>query len=149
MNAAQRAVRMQQAVAAGGMSHCVRRQVGALICLPDNVLIADGYNGGPRGGDKLCGGPTVCERELHQIRSNTQTEVGCHHAEQNAILNAGRTGRSCIGAWLFVTDPPCLACARMIHHSGIVKVLLPNNASSSDGILYLERVGVQVDRLTF
>lgn len=147
MNPVQQAVRMQQARLLGNMSHCTRRKVGALICWPDNVLISDGYNGAPRGGDKLCGGPDTCSRELLQITSNTRTEVGCHHAEQNAILNAGRTGRSCMGGWMFCTDPPCLACARMIHHSGITKVLLPNNAPASDGTLYLKQYGVVIEHL--
>lgn len=39
------------------LSNCPRRKFGALLLDPErNQVIGEGYNGGPRGGGKLCGG---------------------------------------------------------------------------------------------
>ena len=35
------------------LSHCARKQVGALI-VRDNMIISDGYNGTPTGFDNCC-----------------------------------------------------------------------------------------------
>jgi len=38
-------------------SNCPRRKFGAMLLDPErNVVLMDGYNGGPRGGGELCGG---------------------------------------------------------------------------------------------
>ena len=39
----------------GKLSHCKRRQVGALI-VKDRMIISDGYNGTPTGLDNSCEG---------------------------------------------------------------------------------------------
>ena len=36
-----------------GLSHCERKQVGAII-VKDGMIIADGYNGTPSGFDNSC-----------------------------------------------------------------------------------------------
>jgi deoxycytidylate deaminase len=59
-------------------------------------------------------------------------------------LNAGRTQRSCIGAYLFVTASPCLGCARLIHHSGISRVYLPDTCPDTEGTRYLLLYGVEI-----
>ena len=70
-----------------------------------NVILMDGYNGGPRGGGTLCGGD-VCLRDAHAIPSGTMLEIGCHHAEMNVICNAAASGVATKGAWLIVTGEP-------------------------------------------
>lgn len=55
--------RIQQCIAISECSPCPRRRFGALLLDPTrNVLLMDGYNGGPRGGVGLCGG-LFCERD--------------------------------------------------------------------------------------
>lgn len=50
-------VRIQQLLALAEASPCPRRKFGAMIYDPvTKALIADGYNGSPRGGGHLCGG---------------------------------------------------------------------------------------------
>jgi len=102
------------------MSPCCRRVVGAVIVDPRNNPIAMGFNGPPRGaaGD-LCGG-SVCHRS--SLPSGSTSVVGCHHAEQNALMNALHKGISVAGCSLVVTLAPCLGCARLIHHAGIASV---------------------------
>ena len=131
-------------------SPCPRRKVGALIVDPDsNVVISEGYNGTPRGsGDKLCGG-SVCLRDCDSIQSGTSNDVGCHHAEMNAILNAARVGQSTMGKWLIVDCDPCLMCAKAIHHSGIRVVYCPSEVKEdfAQGLSYLKANGVLTFRI--
>ena len=115
-----------------------------------NTIVSDGYNGPPRGGGDLCGG-TTCERDTLHIRSGTHMEVGCHHAEMNAILNAARVGVSTLGMHLIVTAEPCKMCARAIHHAGISKVyVLTGNYAEEEltGLSYLKKNGVELERIT-
>lgn len=120
-------IRIKQCEELKEASPCVRRKVSALIIDPyTNAVVSDGYCGSPRNqtnGD-LCGG-TICLRAEQNIPSGTQNDIGCHHAEMNAILNAARLGQSTAGKVLIVNCDPCLMCAKAIHHAGIVKVYSP------------------------
>ena len=44
---------LKMALEWGKLSHCKRRQVGALI-VKDKMIISDGYNGTPTGFDNNC-----------------------------------------------------------------------------------------------
>jgi len=135
--------RLSQALALSQLSSCIRRKVAALILSPDTLsVICDGYNGPPRKGPKVCGGDH-CERERLQITSGTQNDIGCYHAEQNAILNAARQGASTSGAIMICTTSPCLSCARAIYHAGIKAVYVPEGSYSTQGIEYLSEYEVE------
>ena len=138
-------VRIEQCLALAKASNCPRRKFGALLLDPDrNVVLMDGYNGGPRGGGDLCGGD-VCLRDTMKIPSGTRTEIGCHHAEMNVVCNAAANGVRCRGAWLIVTGEPCMMCAKLIHHAGIVRVLVVDGGySGENGVDYLRAHGVEV-----
>jgi dCMP deaminase len=132
-------IRSKQCELLASCSNCPRGKFGALVYNSDtNVLLVDGYNGGPRGGGKLCGGD-ICTRDRLSIPSGQRTEVGCHHAEMNAICNAARHGISLQGATMIVTGEPCLMCAKMIHHAGIQKVIYKKGGyTTSEGVSYLD-----------
>ena len=135
--------RLSQALALSQLSSCIRRKVASLILSPDTLsVISDGYNGPPRKGPKVCGGDH-CERERLQITSGTQNDIGCYHAEQNAILNAARQGASTSGAIMICTTSPCLSCARAIYHAGIKAVYVPEGSYSTQGIEYLAEYEVK------
>ena len=139
------AARVAQVLALASVSHCTRRKFGAVILSPErNVVVSDGYNGGPRGGGRLCGGE-ACLRD--GIPSGTRTEIGCHHAEANAIANAAFEGRSTAGTWLLVNGEPCQACAKLIHHAGIARVICIEGgyAGGAAGVEYLRAHGVAVE----
>jgi dCMP deaminase len=139
------AIRIEQCLALAKASNCPRRKFGALLLDPTrNVVLMDGYNGGPRGGGELCGG-NVCLRDLLQVQSGTRMEIGCHHAEMNVICNAAATGVACAGAWLIITGEPCILCAKLIHHAGITRVLIVEGGYvGENGVEYLEAHGVGV-----
>ena len=138
-------IRIEQCLALAKASNCPRRQFGALLLDPErNVILMDGYNGGPRGGGTLCGGD-VCLRDTMAIPSGTRLEIGCHHAEMNVICNAAANGVPTKGAWLIVTGEPCLLCAKLIHHAGITAVLVVDGGyAGENGVDYLGRHGVEV-----
>ncbi len=138
-------IRIEQCLALAKASNCPRRKFGALLLDPKrNVILMDGYNGGPRGGGELCGGDT-CLRDTMNVQSGTRMEVGCHHAEMNVVCNAAATGVACQGAWLIVTGEPCLMCSKMIHHAGIARVLVVEGGyAGENGVQYLRQHGVEV-----
>jgi dCMP deaminase len=138
-------VRVEQCLALAKASNCPRRKFGALLLDPDrNVVLMDGYNGGPRSGGDLCGG-NVCLRDEMKIASGTRVEIGCHHAEMNVVCNAAANGVRCRGAWLIVTGEPCAMCAKLIHHAGITRVLVVEGGfAGENGVQYLRQHGVEV-----
>lgn len=141
-------IRIRQCLQLSEASNCTRRKVGALLVDPTrNVILMDGYNGGPRGGGELCGGD-CCLRDKFKITSGTEVQVGCHHAEMNVICNAAANGVPTNGAWIIVNCDCCLMCAKLIHHSGIEKVItIADTYSTTDGIEYLKNHGVIVDNI--
>lgn len=143
-----KAYRISQCIQLAEQSTCPRRKFGALIVSQDNTILSEGYNGGPRRMPGLCDGHShVCERDLKQIPSGTHIEVGCIHAEMNAICNAARTGVSVLGAVLFVSGEPCLMCAKLIHQAGIARVVCVSGGymGGLDGVDWLTRCGVNVE----
>jgi len=113
-------------------SYCERRKVGALI-VKDKSIISDGYNGTPVGFEN------VCEDE------NGLTKHYVLHAEANAITKLASSTQSSIGATVYVTDAPCIECAKLIIQSHIVRVVYSIEYRLRDGIDLLERAGIQVD----
>ena len=141
--------RLEQCEVLSKQSTCPRRKIAAMIIGPEsNTIVADGYNGPPRGGGNLCGG-AHCERDTQKIKSGTHMEVGCHHAEMNAILNAARRGTPTLNTEMIVTAEPCNMCARAIHHAGITTVYaLRGQYTEQSGIKYLLANGVSVVNLS-
>ena len=116
------------------LSHCKRKQVGALI-VKDRMIISDGFNGTPSGYDNECETP-----------ENT-TKWHVLHAEANAILKVARSTQSCNNATLYVTLSPCKECSKLIHQSGIKRVVFGKKYSDTEGVDFLKEAGVEVDFL--
>ena len=138
-------IRIEQCLALSKASNCPRRKFGALLLDPQrNVVLMDGYNGGPRGGGELCGGDE-CLRDTQKVPSGTQIEIGCHHAEMNVICNAAASGVPTKDAWIIVTGEPCMMCAKLIHHAGIERVIVVDGGyGGANGVSYLQCHGVAV-----
>lgn len=104
-------------------SPCSRAKVGAIIFREDRkTILSTGFNGQARKSKlDLCNGFT-CKRNDLNIPSGEQIEVGCIHAEMNAISNAAFEGIAIEEASIVVTAPPCLICAKLIVQSGIKRV---------------------------
>ena len=59
----------------------------------------------------------ICEDE------NYETKWYVLHAEANAILKVAASTQSCEGATLYITLSPCKECSKLIHQSGINRVV--------------------------
>ena len=116
----------------GQLSYCVRKKVGAII-VKDRMIISDGYNGTPSGFENCC----EDEENL--------TKWYVLHAEANAILKVARSTQSCEGATLYITMSPCKDCSKLIHQSGIKRVVYQQSYKDSSGIDFLTRAGVTVE----
>ena len=116
------------------LSYCKRKQVGAII-VRDKMIISDGYNGTPSGFENCC-----------------EDEAGLTnwyvlHAEANAILKVAKSTQTCEGATLYITLSPCKECSKLIHQSGIKRVVYQMGYRDSSGIDFLEKAGVLVEQI--
>lgn len=138
-------MRIKQCLELAKVSNCPRKKFGALLLDPErNVVLMDGYNGGPRGGGRLCAGET-CARDDQSIVSGSMIEVGCHHAEMNVICNAAASGVATKGAYLIVNGEPCIMCAKLIHHAGIVAVVITEGVYTvTNGVKYLAENNIAI-----
>jgi dCMP deaminase len=103
---------MRLAHVAATRSNCMKRSVGAIIVNPDHQIVATGYNGTTFGFTNCCeGGWSRCNDPSNTQGQNLELCV-CIHAEENAILIAGRVQtKDCS---LYVTAFPCGLCAKFI-----------------------------------
>lgn len=131
------------ALAVSKRSTCNRRHYGCVI-VKDDVIVATGYNGSPRGEFNCCDAPLYCTRATCE-RYEGYEHCPAVHAEQNALLAVDRMHSqgatlylACEGLrsdyvkgnnyviedWLEDDNPkPCSLCARMIKNAGITKVV--------------------------
>ncbi len=116
------------------LSYCKRKQVGAII-VRDRMIISDGYNGTPSGFENCC------EDE------SGLTNWYVLHAEANAILKVARSTQTCDGATLYITLSPCKECSKLIHQSGIKRVVYQNGYKDTSGIDFLTKAGVIVEQI--
>ena len=116
------------------LSHCKRKQVGALI-VKDKMIISDGYNGSPTGFNN------ECEDE------NGNTKWHVLHAEANAILKVASSTQGCNNATLYLTLSPCKDCSKLIHQSGIKRVVYAAAYKDTTGLEFLKKAKVELNHL--
>ena len=115
-------------------SYCKRRQVGALL-VKDKMIISDGYNGTPSGF------PNICEDD------DNRTLPYVLHAEANAITKVAKSSNSSEGSTLYVTDSPCIECAKLIIQAGIKRVVYSKLYRVTDGINLMQEAGIKTEYL--
>jgi dCMP deaminase len=162
---------MKMAELTAELSYAKRLQVGAVI-VKNQQVIGTGYNGTPAGWDNTCedkvwdrgAGGWLDEHEIIEgwpyegtyldaagnemvgrYRLKTKPEV--LHAERNAIDKVAVSNESSKNALMFITHAPCLECSKSIYSSGISKVYYRNHYRSNEGILFLEKCGVEVTQI--
>jgi len=118
----------------GKLSYCKRKQVGAIV-VRDRMIISDGYNGTPSGFENCC----EDEEGL--------TKWYVLHAEANAISKVARSTQSCENATLYITLSPCKECSKLIHQSGIKRVVFQHGYRDTTGLEFLKKAGVIVDQI--
>lgn len=114
------------------LSHCNRKQVGALI-VKNGTIISDGFNGTPSGYPNDC----ECDNVTHWY---------VLHAEANAILKCAKWGNSCKDATLYITLFPCKDCAKLIFQAGITRVVYLDDYKDSSGLDFLRESGIEIKK---
>lgn len=115
----------------GQLSYCKRKKVGAII-VRDRMIISDGYNGTPSGFENFC------------EDDEGYTKWYVLHAEANAISKVASSTQSCENATLYITLSPCKECSKLIHQSGIKRVVYHEAYKDTSGIDFLVKAGIEV-----
>lgn len=135
---------MNVAKSMAARSRCVNRQVGAVIVTKENRPMAVGYNGPPASWDKAQDTETIithfgnlrpgvavknqltcedfCPRGGSSERGTSYSNCVSVHAEANALLFADR--RDYEGGTIYVTNPCCWDCAKLVSNSGVTRVVV-------------------------
>ncbi len=126
-------------------STCLRRFVGAVLVKEKNIL-ATGYNGAPSG-IKHCV-DIGCLRDKLKIPSGQRHEL-CYglHAEQNVILQAALHGVSTKDSQLYVTNQPCMICAKMLINAGIKEIIILDGYPDELAAQFLKAAKIKVRKL--
>ena len=116
------------------LSHCKRKQVGALI-VKDRMIISDGYNGTPTGFDNCC-----------------EDDAGDSfwyvlHAEANAMMKVAKSTHDSNGATLYITLSPCKHCSKNILQAGIRRVVYNKAYKDSSGLDFLKKSGILLEHI--
>ena len=150
------------------LSSAIRRQVGAVI-VKENRILSYGYNGMPTGWSNECeykeymsgdAGGWLSPEEIYEkwpfeeydstVESNRRyrlvTKDEVLHAEMNAISKVSGSTESSENATLFITTAPCIHCAKAIFQSGIKNIYYRDTYRDNNGIEFLEKGGVSVNR---
>ena len=140
------------ALAVSKRSTCLKRHYGCVI-VKDDIIIATGYNGSPRG-EENCSDRGTCKRADAERYSGYE-KCDSVHAEQNALIAASRDRllgatvylaceeyghdeiqsaiweTEIIGWFEDINPVPCPLCMRMLKNAGIEKVI------NRKGIVYV------------
>lgn len=122
---------LRMAVEWAKLSHCERKQVGAII-VKDHMIISDGYNGTPTGFDNCC----------EDEEGDTFWYV--LHAEANAMMKVARSTHDSSGSTLYITLSPCKNCSKNILQAGIKRVVYYIEYKDRSGLDFLERAGIEL-----
>ncbi len=125
---------MRMAVEWARLSHCHRKQVGALL-VKEGMIISDGYNGTPTGF------PNDCED------AQGLTHWYVLHAEANAIMKVARSTNNARGATLYLTHAPCKECSKLILQVGIERLVYLDAYKDPAGLELLRKGGLMVYKL--
>lgn len=146
------------------LSYAQRLKVGCLVVKNDRI-ISLGFNGTPSGWDNTCedrvympgdAGGWLSPEEIYQswplvdehgARYKLVTKQEVLHSEMNALMKLAKSTDSGEGATMFITHAPCINCAKAIYQAGITEVIYDNDYRSADGIYFLKKCGMSINKL--
>lgn len=121
---------------------CPRRQVGAVL-VREHQILATGYNGAIRGA------PHCTEVGCLLVQNGEREScVRAVHAELNALLQCALNGVSSKESTLYVTDYPCVHCAKALVQAGVVRVVYMEDYPDPHSEDIFLAAGIQVEKVT-
>jgi dCMP deaminase len=163
---------MNIAIAMSKRSRCVNRQVGAVIVTKENRPMAVGYNGPPANWNGAQEETTVrvhfgtdyteevttkksscsefCPRGGSDDRGTNYSNCISVHAEANALLFADR--RDYEGGTIYVTNPCCWDCAKLVGNSGVARVVVQvsevdEHYDNDSSLNFIRSCGIKVETI--
>lgn len=134
---------MSLASLAAQRSNCMKRRVGCVLVGRTRRVISTGYNGTPRG-LRNCGDGGCPRCNDGSASGASLATCLCIHAEENALLEAGRE-RIREGAVLYCDTCPCLTCSIKICQVGISEVVYSQGYSmDNDTAAVFRQAGVKL-----
>lgn len=123
-------------------STCLRRKVGAVL-VKDKRILATGYNGAPSGLSHCL--DIGCLREKLNIPSGERHEL-CRglHAEQNALIQASLYGLSVKNSVFYLTNQPCIICAKMLINAGIKEIIIADGYPDKMALDFLKEAKIKI-----
>lgn len=113
---------MNLAGSVGERGTCDRGRSGCVI-VKNKRILTTGYVGSPMG-------LAHCDEVGHQMNKVTHSDgtesmhcIRTVHAEQNAMIQAARTGIALEGSTVYCKMVPCYVCAKLIVNAGIKRVV--------------------------
>ena len=137
---------LNRARVAAERSTCLRRKVGAVI-IRDDAEVSSGYVGSPRDTENCIDRGSCIRIELGTPSGERYELCRSVHAEQNAIINAARTGAMVLDGEMYIsseligaayaespkkmsqTNRPCALCMKEILNAGLKKVYMRDELS--------------------
>ena len=119
----------------GQTSEATRLKVGAILYKNDSI-ISLGVNGTRSGWHT-----NECEDE----NGNTTKET--RHAEVACLDKLRRSHETSVGATLFTSHAPCLACSVELVEAGVVKVIYKHEYRCNEGLEYLLKHNVSIEKI--
>lgn len=121
---------------------CLRRRVGAVL-VKDKKILATGYNGAPSGLAHCL--DIGCLREKLKIPSGERHEL-CRglHSEHNVLLQAALHGISTKDSVLYVTNQPCIICAKMLINAGIKEIVIADGYPDKMAREFLQEAKIKI-----
>lgn len=116
-------------------STCDRKRVGAII-VRNKMILSTGYNGSIRG-------LPHCDEAGHWIENDHC--IATIHAEQNAILQAARTGVMIDSSTIYVTASPCWSCFKSIVNAGITRIVYQEFYKDSRIFNIAQQLGIELN----
>jgi len=137
---------LNRAKVAAERSTCLRRKVGAVI-IKNDAEVSSGYVGSPRDTENCIDLGTCIRIEMGTPSGERYELCRSVHAEQNAIINAARTGANVMDGDMYIsseligaaytespkkmrqTNRPCALCMKEILNAGLTKVYMRDEIS--------------------
>ncbi len=117
-------------------STCLRKKYGAIL-VKNDVIIATGYNGAPRGRKNCCDLGCCTRDEMNIPRGERYEMCRSVHAEMNCIISASReqmldstlylVGIDAKNGELIPDSCSCMMCKRAVLNAGIREVIVRNS----------------------
>lgn len=97
---------------------------------------------------ELCSGYNRCidKDNSSTVDSKGVTKEETLHAEEVMILEALKNNIDLQGSCVYLTHSPCKSCAAKLHYAGVEKVVYLEFFAKSDGVSYLIRNKILVEK---